>query len=167
MASVLLQVSRVRGGGGALPGGHTMGQMLFYVGGSQTTTDGALTHGEQGEVVGEATVEAHKGKGLAMRFPSNESPIDCPLTMLSTSPPSPLPGGYFLGQTLYFISDDFTAPNGERVVQGQQGEVVGPATVETHKGKGLAMRFAGNKGNLACLLTELSPSPLMQVNVRL
>ena len=82
----MLQVLRVRGGGGALPGGHTMGQMLYYVGGNQATTNGALTHGEQGEVVGEATVEAHKGKGLAMRFPGNKGNLACLLTELSPSP---------------------------------------------------------------------------------
>jgi len=40
-------------------------------------------------------------------------------------------------------------------VHGQQGEVVGPAVLEGHKGKGLAMRFPGNKGYITCLIDQV------------
>ena len=152
--------------GKPLPGGHTIGQQLFFSAANQMLETGdQLTHGQQGTVVGEATHAGFTGKGLKIQFPGNKSGIDCLLTMLSTSPPPPLPGGYQIGDTLFFTAEDFTAPNGEQVACGQEGKVMGPASLETHKGKGLAMYFQGNKGNLACLLTELSRFPTMSVQV--
>ena len=72
-----------RGGvGGNLPGGHAVGQLLFYTGYSQAFDDGdRVTHGQQGEVVGPATtLESHEGEGLEMLFPGNEESIACCLT---------------------------------------------------------------------------------------
>ena len=34
-------------------------------------------HGEQGEVVGPATSESHKGKGVEVRFPGYGGAVDC------------------------------------------------------------------------------------------
>ena len=147
------------GGGGNLPGGHTLGQLLFFTGYSQPFDDGdRLTHGQQGEVVGPATLESHKGKGLKMRFPGNKGVVDCHLTELSASAPPPLPGGHKLGQLLFFTGPSHAFDDGDRLTHGQQGEVVGPATSEEVKGKGLRMRFPGNKGNVACYLRNLSAS---------
>ena len=72
---------------------------------------------------------------------------------------APLPGGYELSAELYYIGVSQTADNGDKWVHGAVGEVMGPATAESHKGKGLDMKFAGNKGNVGCLLTNLSRSP--------
>ena len=46
--------------------------------------------------------------------------------------------------------------SGDRVVYGDKGEVVGPATLEPHKGKGLAVQFPGNKDAICCLFTQLT-----------
>jgi len=40
-------------------------------------------------------------------------------------------------------------------VHGQQGEVTGPATLEHHKGPGVAVRFPGNTGMVNCRLTQV------------
>ena len=48
-----------------------------------------------------------------------------------------------------------TLLSGNKVVHGQQGEVIGPATAETHKGKGVAVRFPGNTGIVTCSLTQV------------
>jgi len=72
-------------------------------------------------------------------------------------PPSPvaaLPGGYQPGETLYYIGSSHTVFSGDKVVHGQQGEVMGPAIADMHK-----MMFPGNTGNISCLLTELSRTP--------
>ena len=41
-----------------------------------------------------------------------------------------LPGGYALGETLYYTAASYTFSDGDRLVHGQQGEVVGPAPSE-------------------------------------
>ena len=53
-------LAEARGGGGEnLPGGHALGQLLFFTGYSQRFDDGdRLTHGQRGEVVGPATLES-------------------------------------------------------------------------------------------------------------
>ena len=40
-------------------------------------------------------------------------------------------------------------------MHGEQGEVVGPATSESHKGKGVEVRFPGNKGTVSCYLNQV------------
>ena len=66
-----------------------------------------------------------------------------------------LPGGYTVGEKVFFTWASQTFPSGDKVVHGQQGEVVGPATVETHKGKGVAVLFPGNTGLVNCNLTTV------------
>ena len=70
-----------------------------------------------------------------------------------------LPGIFNMTEHVFYTGANHTASSGNKVVHGQQGEVMGPATSESYKGKGLAIRFPGNKGNVACWLTELSRSP--------
>jgi hypothetical protein len=69
-----------------------VGQLLFLTGWGHAFADGGrLMHGQQGEVVGPAEFEPHKGTGIAMRFQGNsQSILDCPLTWLSVSAPPPL-----------------------------------------------------------------------------
>ena len=70
-----------------------------------------------------------------------------------------LPGIFDLAEHVFYTGANQTTSNGDKLVHGQQGEVMGPALSESHKGKGLSMRFPGNKGNVECLLTSLSRSP--------
>jgi len=76
-----------------------------------------------------------------------------------TDPPPPLPGGYKVGEKVFYTETSQTLSNGDKVVHGQQGEVVGPATAETHKGKGVDVRFPRNKGGVGCYLTTVRPPP--------
>ena len=71
---------------------------------------------------------------------------------MSRAAPPPLPGGYKVGEKVFFTGASETWDDGDKLVHGQQGEVVGPATIETHKGKGVAVRFPCNKGNVECYL---------------
>ena len=66
-----------------------------------------------------------------------------------------LPGGYKVGEKVFFTGTSQTFPNGDKVVHGQQGEVTGPTTLETHKGKGVRVLFPGNKQSIGCYLTEV------------
>ena len=43
--------------------------------------------------------------------------------MVSRDAPPPLPGGYTVGERLFFTTDSETFPSGNKVAHGQQGEV--------------------------------------------
>ena len=70
-------------------------------------------------------------------------------------PPPPLPGGYTVGEQVYFTGAGETLKSGDRVEHGKQGEVVGPAKAESVKGKGVAVLFPGNKGAIVCFLDQV------------
>ena len=69
--------------------------------------------------------------------------------------PPALPGNYTVGEKVLYTAASQTLSNGDKLVHGQQGEVTGPATLESHKGKGVKVLFPGNKGNVECLLTNV------------
>ena len=72
---------------------------------------------------------------------------------MSRDAPPPLPGGYTVGEKVFFTGASQTAPSGNKVVHGQQGEVTGAATAESHKGKGVEVLYPGNKASINCYLT--------------
>ena len=74
---------------------------------------------------------------------------------MSRDAPPPLPGGYTVGEKVFFTGTSQTFPSGNKVVHGQQGEVGGPSTLENTKGKGVRVRFPGNKQSIGCFLTEV------------
>ena len=148
-----------------------------------------LEHGKQGEVVGPATSERLKGKGVAVLFPGNKGATNvidvrrrrhqapptaprrpsCPLppspphyyvvwyvgAQVSREPPPPLPGGYTVGEQVYYTGLAKTFENGNRLEHGKQGEVMGPFTSKNTGDKGVAVLFPGNKGAVSCYLTKV------------
>jgi hypothetical protein len=66
-----------------------------------------------------------------------------------------LPGGYTVGEKVFFTGANQTFDDGDKLVHGQQGEVVGPATSEQAKGEGVDVLFPGNKGNIKCFFHEV------------
>ena len=62
-------------------------------------------------------------------------------------------------EELYHTGADHTFPSGDKLEYGAKGVVVGPATSEAAKGKGLKMRFPGNKDAISVYLTDLSRTP--------
>ena len=75
-----------------------------------------------------------------------------------TPPPSELLGGYRIGDATYFAGGDWTFPDGDKLVYGLKGEVVGPTRGEDAATR-LTLQFPGNKGPTQCLLTNLSRTP--------
>ena len=68
----------------------------------------------------------------------------------------PMPGGYKVDEKVIFTGTNQTFADGDKLVHGQQGEVVGPGTGSKRtEGKGVSMRFPGNKVDIGCLLTEV------------
>ena len=72
----------------------------------------------------------------------------------ASDPPPALPGGYKVGEKVFYTGPNYTFPSGNKQVHGQQGEVMGPGTGE-ERNTHVAVRFPGNKGNVECLLTEV------------
>ena len=66
-----------------------------------------------------------------------------------------LPGGYKVGEKVYFSGDSQTVANGDKLVHGKQGEVVGPGTLDGYVGTAVAVQFAGNKGAIECYLKRV------------
>ena len=82
--------------------------------------------------------------------------------MLSRTPPPPLPGGYAVGEKVYFTGNSQTVSTGDKLTHGQKGEVVGhpPSDNTSIFGKGVAVMFPGNKGPINCPITMLSRTRL-------
>ena len=51
---------------------------------------------------------------------------------MSRDAPPPLPGGYKVGDKVFYTGKDKTWDDGDKLVHGQQGEVTGPTTLEHH-----------------------------------
>ena len=74
---------------------------------------------------------------------------------VSREPPPPLPGGYLLGEEVYYTGSSETFASGNRLEHGKQGEVVGPAASETHEGKGVKVHFPSNTDAIDCYLNQV------------
>ena len=68
-------------------------------------------------------------------------------------------GGWEVKDLPYFTGMSKTFPSGNKLVHGQQGEVVGPGTLEDYVGKGVAVLFPGNKGWIDLLLSDVCRQP--------
>ena len=71
------------------------------------------------------------------------------------APPPLVPGGYTVGEQVYYTGASHTFEWGDRLEHGKQGEVVGPATSESLKGKGVDVVFLGNKLTDSCALDQV------------
>eukprot|EP00964_Phaeocystis_antarctica_P037081 scaffold21191_cov53-Phaeocystis_antarctica.AAC.2 len=74
---------------------------------------------------------------------------------VSREPPLPLPGGYVVGEQVYYMGAGKALDSGNRLEHGKQGEVVGAVTSANQKGKGVDVLFPGNKRAISCLLTHV------------
>ena len=78
---------------------------------------------------------------------------------VSRDAPPPLPDGYTVGEKLFYTGTSVTDSMDNTIVHGQQGEVTGPATHESHNGKGVKVGFPGNTYDINCSLTEVRRLP--------
>ena len=70
-----------------------------------------------------------------------------------------LPGGWKRKDLPYFTGSSHAFPSGDKLVHGQRGEVVGPATGERTKSKGVKVLFPGNKGWIDLPLSDVCRQP--------
>ena len=141
-----------------LPGGYASGRSSPMPT-SRKFIDDKLAYGQAGEVTEPATLKATPARG-GRDVPGKQKLLDCHLNGLSRAAPPPLPGGYVVGEKVFFAGVNKTLPNGDKVTHGQAGEVFGPAaTTGTH----VAVDFPGSKNCVDCALASLSraaPPPL-------
>lgn len=161
---------------------------VYFVGESQNFSDGdSLVYGQSGKVLGPATTESHKGKGVDVLFSGNQHGVECYFGSVRPAPPThqvarsrrlhvlcssasqlsrerPRPleellGEYVLDGDAYFIGENQTVSTGDTLEYGQRGKVVGPGTRSKRtSGEGVAVRFPGNKGTIGCFFSEVRPS---------
>lgn len=113
----------------ALPGGWREGDTVFYTAACQTFPSGdRLMYGARGEVSGSSLVrDGTDHKRVAVQFPGNAGPVACLVTALGREPPSDkLPGGWRIGDLAVYTGNGYTFPDGDVMVHGARGEVVGP-----------------------------------------
>ena len=60
-----------------------------------------------------------------------------------------------MGEKVFYTGANYTFPSGNKVEYGQQCEVWGPATHESHKGKGVNVLFPGIKDTASLLFTSV------------
>ena len=70
-----------------------------------------------------------------------------------------MPAGSAVGMLLYFTGPSLKSSPNNWLVQGAQGEVVGPARAKCFMGKGVAVKFPNNRTSVDCSLDELSREP--------
>ena len=140
-----------------LPGDYRVGDAVFFAAPNEKLSNGErVLYGEEGEIKGPAHWESRK-EGLAVKFSANAGLVSCYLTTLSrTPPPTMLPGGYRVGDTVIYAAPSQKLSNGDRVLYGEEGEIVGPATSDDC----VAVKFTANAGRVNCYLTQLGRTPL-------
>ena len=75
---------------------------------------------------------------------------------VSRGAPPPLPGGYVVGENVFYTGDSVAFDDGDELVHGQQGVVTGPIGPGSgHEGNGVCVRFPDNTDDFGCLLTEV------------
>ena len=90
-----------------------------------------------------------------MLFPGNKGRVECDLASLSHE--LSLPGGFRVGEELYFIGGGFVDEQGDKAVFGCRGSVTGPA--RNGDADAVSMSFSGNRGDMHCRAGELSREP--------
>ena len=95
---------------------------------------------------------------LALSNPEDNSSHSS-LQLEHNPPPATMPDGYEVGMRLYFTGGSFKMSSNNWLVQGAQGEVMGPAASAAFTGVGVAVRFPNNATNVDCFVEELSREP--------
>ena len=137
-----------------LPDGYKIGEKIYFTGVSYTLNNGDIVvYGDHGEVMGPETGESREGQ-LAIKFPQIKTTIAVSI-VCHASPP--IPGGYVLGDKVYYIAENYRFNNGDRLVHGEQGRVMEPAK-GVPKGRVL-VDFPNNKQGAPIPPIQLSKPP--------
>lgn len=136
-----------------LPGGYVLGDRVHFVGARQNFENGdRLEFGHVGYVGGLADEDGR----LRVRFGGHIEDTIVRANEISREPPT-LPGGYKVGDRVYWCGDAETFASGDRLEFGLVGEVVGRCTQGSAKDdECVAVRFEGNWRITDVLATSIS-----------
>ena len=88
-----------------LPGGYAEGDIVYWTASRATPllAGDRLVHGDQGSVAG-----PYSKNQVCVSFLGCVLPVACQIKSLSRVAPPPLPGGYAVGETVYFTGSSVT-----------------------------------------------------------
>ena len=148
----------------ALPDNYSLGQKVWFCGAPQRLQgDDRVEYGLEGEVVEASIFNAHDEltgaqKRLSIKFQGNTERVECYLGELSKAwPPPPLPGGFSVGQQVFFRGVRQRLLSGDRVGDNRPGEVVGASSIDP--ATRVAVRFPDNVNATDCHVDTLSTAP--------
>ena len=135
-----------------LAGGFRIGEKLCYTGSSAAFTSGDKpTYGDSGEVVCPG-----EGNKIILKFDHHTSDTPLDIGRLSRAPPDLLPGGHFVGETVFYAGGNSEMMSGEQLKHGTKGQVLGPADSQP---QAVEVRFQGIVGKTDVLVSDLDRNP--------
>ena len=154
---------------GPLPGGYAVGEKVFYAADNQTFPRGRQGHARSGRR-GEGGATDTKGlgdEGVASCSRGTRATSTAASPTLSRAPPPPLPGGYAVGETVYFTGESQTVANGDKVTHGGSGEVMGhPPERRAPLRQGRERDVPGEQGQRQLLPHRTSAMPSRDARAR-
>jgi hypothetical protein len=141
-----------------LPGGYQTGDVVHFSGARQTFGDGdQLEFGVAGVVLG-LSFPVDLAPRIAVRFHGHKEHTNVRLNEISKIRPE-IPGGYKVGEKVFWIGENESLSSGERLEFGMQGEVMGRATQGgCIDDTCVAVQFKGNQRVTDVLLDLISSS---------
>jgi hypothetical protein len=147
-----------------IPGGHAVGDTVFWAGGSEVFASGDnLRPGLKGQVAGKATQAGLSDQeAVAVRFDGNRWVTDVPLCKLTRSAEHPKVSDekpYATGDVVYWTGAGQTFPGGDQVCFGHWGVVVTGHLIQDATEKGgdrVKVQFLGNACYTAVCVSQLS-----------
>merc|ERR1712151_932029 len=139
----------------SLPKGYQAGDIVYYAGAKRDFDNGNfLKFGLVGEVVGPSTPPDNRR--IKILFEGNAEPMDCALPQIMTEEPV-IPGGFKVGDRLYYIGEQQVYDDGDRLLFGLPGEVVSRSTAgNASDDRRLKVLFDGNNMPISVFLTQVS-----------
>jgi len=144
-----------------IPGGYSIGDMIFYCGPCMHLTSGdILSFGLEGVVMCRSDLgDGRDDHCLAAFFAGHRSIVNVFLSELARAPPT-MPEGYKVGDSVVYSGEGITFGSSGELRPGAKGEVVGGSTV----GDGMdharvAVKFPGRKRSVNVCLAEVSRAP--------
>merc|ERR1712151_511735 len=139
----------------SLPKGYQAGDIVYYAGAKRGFDNGNfLKFGLSGEVVGPSTPP--DDRRIEIWFEGNPQPMDYVLAQIMKEEPV-IPGGYKVGDLLYYSGEMQIYDDGDRLTFGLMGEVVSRSTAgNSSDDRRLKVLFNGNNMPISVFLTQVS-----------
>jgi hypothetical protein len=113
-----------------IPGSYSIGDRVYWCGMNWTFPNGdRLRFGAEGEVAGRSCVgDGMDDDRVAVNFPGNKGAVAMRLPEISCEPPV-IPGGYCVGDRVFYAYPNWRAPDGHMLRFGVQGKVIGRSCI--------------------------------------